>query len=202
MYPSCKKHQESTTSLQSSVWSEDTSSQSQNWRLGFGEISARGEWQTEKTLTSLAWTISCNKRNDPDVTVVKVYFPEEGTIQVHQSRVCSCPPRLPAGFYWYGGQRKSSGRLPPWLAKLFQETEESEMPEQTENVSEDLAESDLESNISDDDKPTEEQPVDEPPSESSPTTNNRYPLRNRAGGVTPRLLYVRSGRSLKKGRVM
>ena len=29
-------------------------------------------------------------KNDPDVTMVKVYFPEEGQIQVHQSRVCSC----------------------------------------------------------------------------------------------------------------
>ena len=39
-------------------------------------------------------------KSDPDVTVVKIYFPEEGQIQVHQSRVCSCPPHLPAGFYW------------------------------------------------------------------------------------------------------
>ena len=128
------------------------------------------------------------QRNDPDVTVVKVHFPEEGTIQVHQSRVCPCPPRLPAGFYWYGGQRKSPGRLPPWLAKLLsQETGESNIPQQMENASaaEDQAESDLESNTSDDDEPTKEQPVDEPPSESSPTTGNRYPLRNRAGGVLP-----------------
>ena len=61
------------------------------------------------------------------------------------------------------------------------------MPQQTENVSaaEDCAESDLESNASDDDETAEEQPVDEPPSESSPVTNNRYPLRIRAGGVQP-----------------
>lgn len=76
--------------------------------------------------------------------------------------------------------------MPPWLAELLsQEREESEMLEQTENVSEEFAESELESNISDDDEPIEEQPVDEPPSESSPKTNNRYPLRNRVGGVQP-----------------
>ena len=79
-----------------------------------------------------------------NITVVKVYFPEEGTIQVHQSQVCSCPPRLP-------GQRKSLGRLLPWLAKpLSQETEESDKPEQMENVSEDLADSELELGLSDD----------------------------------------------------
>ena len=46
------------------------------------------------------------ERNDPDITVVKVYFPEEGGIQIHQSRVCLCPPKLPAGFYWYGVEDK------------------------------------------------------------------------------------------------
>ena len=51
--------------------------------------------------------------------MVKVYFPEEGQIQVHQSRVCSCPPHLPAGFYWYGGNRKSQGRVPQWVQNLF-----------------------------------------------------------------------------------
>ena len=36
--------------------------------------------------------MDCIAKNDPDVTMVKIYFPEEGQIQVHQSRVCSCPP--------------------------------------------------------------------------------------------------------------
>ena len=67
-------------------------------------------------------------------TVVKV---EEGSIQ---GRVCSCPPRLPAGFYWYGGRRKSPGRLPPWLAKLLSnQTEESEASsEQRESFDDDI----------------------------------------------------------------
>jgi len=55
-------------------------------------------------------------RKDPDL---KVYFPEECPIQVHQLRVYPCPSKLPAGFYWYGGQRKSPGHVPPWLQKLL-----------------------------------------------------------------------------------
>ena len=42
----------------------------------------------------------------PDVTVVKQFFPEEGTIQVHQLRVRPCP-QLPIGYYWYGGKHHS-----------------------------------------------------------------------------------------------
>ena len=53
--------------------------------------------------------------DDTDVTAVKVYFPNEGTIKVHQLRVCFCPPRLPAGFYWYGGNPSCPGRIPQWL---------------------------------------------------------------------------------------
>ena len=38
--------------------------------------------------------IACN---DPDVTVAKVYFPQDGPIQVHQLRVTPCPAEFPAG---------------------------------------------------------------------------------------------------------
>ena len=58
------------------------------------------------------------KKKDPDVTVVPVYFPESGPIQVHQ-RVCPCPPKWPTGFYCYGGNRLSRGALPKWLDKLL-----------------------------------------------------------------------------------
>ena len=57
------------------------------------------------------------QKNDPDVTVVLVHFPESGSIQVHQSRVCCCPPKWPSGFYWYGGNRLSLGGVPRWLKK-------------------------------------------------------------------------------------
>ena len=36
---------------------------------------------------------------------MKVYFPQDGSVRVHQSRVCACPPGFLAGYYWYGGKR-------------------------------------------------------------------------------------------------
>ena len=56
---------------------------------------------------------------DPDVTAQKVYLPEHEQIQVHQSRVCSCPVEFPAGYYWYGGQRKGPGRPHKWVHNLL-----------------------------------------------------------------------------------
>ncbi len=55
------------------------------------------------------------ERNDPDLTISKVYYPQEGTIQVHQERICFCPPGLPAGYFWYGKRRHSPGRHPWWV---------------------------------------------------------------------------------------
>jgi len=55
---------------------------------------------------------------DPDVTAVKVYFPNEGQIQVHQQRVCQCPPELIPGYYWYGRGQRSTGRTPRWVENL------------------------------------------------------------------------------------
>ena len=49
-------------------------------------------------------------RDDPDVTVTKIYFPDDPSIQIHQSRVQHCPPSLPSGFYWYGTKRSKPGR--------------------------------------------------------------------------------------------
>ena len=58
-------------------------------------------------------------RDDPDITAVKIFFPNEPSIQVHQSRVNKCPPSLPNDFYWYGGKRSKPGR-PPVLGDLPQ----------------------------------------------------------------------------------
>ena len=44
------------------------------------------------------------EKNDPYMTVVPIYFPESGKIQIHLSRVCLCPPKWPDGFYWYSGR--------------------------------------------------------------------------------------------------
>ena len=46
--------------------------------------------------------------DQPNVSASKVYFPDEKSIQVHQSRVCPCPLRFPAGYYWYGGRRQGA----------------------------------------------------------------------------------------------
>ena len=51
----------------------------------------------------------------PDVTAIKVYFPQEEAIRVHMSRVRKAPREFPAGFYWYGGQRMNHGKYPSWL---------------------------------------------------------------------------------------
>ena len=59
-------------------------------------------------------------RHDPDVTVVKVYAPQDGQLQVHQTRVAHCPPELPCGFFWYGNRRAGPGRLPKWVEQLLQ----------------------------------------------------------------------------------
>ena len=52
-------------------------------------------------------------KRDPDVEVSEAYFPQEGNIQIHQSRVKSSPPGFPSsGYYWYGTCRKGAGRPP------------------------------------------------------------------------------------------
>ena len=85
-------------------------------------------WPRGMTPTSLLWK-STFQRNYSSAPVT-----------------CLCPPRLPAGFYWYGGQIKSPGCLPPWLARLLsKETEEPEMSGQIEDTVDDDIESDFES---------------------------------------------------------
>ena len=58
-------------------------------------------------------------REDPDVTVVKMHFPQEGQIQVHQSRVSPCPAGIPPGYFWYGSRHHFVGRPPKWVQKLM-----------------------------------------------------------------------------------
>lgn len=57
--------------------------------------------------------------NATNVTAVKVYFPREDPIQVHQMRVKPCPQGFPAGFYWYGNKRKGPGRPPRWVERAL-----------------------------------------------------------------------------------
>jgi len=62
---------------------------------------------------------------DPDVTVCKVYFPEQGTIQVHQQRIQICPFQFPAGYYWYGAKSVGPGRPPKWVDRMLESREPS-----------------------------------------------------------------------------
>lgn len=57
--------------------------------------------------------------NETNITAVKVYFPREDPIQVHQLRAKPCPCGFPAGFYWYGTKRKVPGRPPLWVQDVL-----------------------------------------------------------------------------------
>ena len=48
--------------------------------------------------------------DDPDVTVKKIYYPDDPQIQIHQSRVQMCPELFPQGFNWYGKRKHGPGR--------------------------------------------------------------------------------------------
>jgi len=56
------------------------------------------------------------KCQPPNVTVVKVYKPQEGQIYVHQT---TCPKEFPAGYYWYGHNSKSTDRVPEWVNQML-----------------------------------------------------------------------------------
>ena len=70
----------------------------------------------------MAWSVSA-ALNGPDVSISKVYYPQEGGIQVHLSRVKPCPPNFPAGFFWYGGKRRGPGRPPKWVEQFLDDKE-------------------------------------------------------------------------------
>ena len=49
---------------------------------------------------------------DTDITATRIYFPEDGSIKVHQGRVTKCPMGFRTGVYWYGDKKQGPGRLP------------------------------------------------------------------------------------------
>ena len=69
-------------------------------------------------------------QDDPDITVVKVYRPQDGQIQIHQSRVKPCP-NFPAGFFWCGARRHGPGRPPKWIDEVLRDPLESQKAEQS-----------------------------------------------------------------------
>ena len=66
--------------------------------------------------------------SEPDVTVVKVYRPQDRPICVHQARVTPCPDAFPAGYFWYGDCRSSPGRPPRWVDRLLQDKNQDGNP--------------------------------------------------------------------------
>ena len=68
----------------------------------------------------MAWPLPCGGSREPDITVVKVYRPQDGQIQIHLTRVTPCPLNFLAGFYWYDDKRHGPGRPPKWVDRLLQ----------------------------------------------------------------------------------
>ena len=116
---------------------------------------------------------------DPDVSVAKVYFPQEKRIMVHQSRVKHCPTNFPAGFYWYGGKQKAQGRTPMWVQNLLagsgvNQTDDGDTCHEEAPDVDTLVENEA-------DTQSEELPEEKPlsPAEGSPRTpGTGYSLRN------------------------
>ena len=70
-----------------------------------------------------------------DVSAVKVYFPLEDMIKVHQTRVKPCPDGLLECYYWCGSRRKGPGQPPKWVEKILSdviEEPEDEEPKDEE----------------------------------------------------------------------
>ena len=57
-------------------------------------------------------------KDDPDLTVSKIYHPQDGPIQIHQSWVMPWPKDIVSGYFWYGRRQQSPGRPPKWLEQL------------------------------------------------------------------------------------
>jgi len=91
------------------------------------------------------------------VTVVKVYFANEGQIQVHQQKVCQCPPELLAGYYWYGKHQRSMGSTHRWVEDLqTMLNSEQEDPNTAVNCNYDNAEVDKNEDLTDNDNVMED----------------------------------------------
>ena len=85
------------------------------------------------------------------------------------SRVKQCPSNLPAGFYWYGGNKKNLGHTPCWVAELLIDA----LPE--EEAGDDVKRGgDSYDDRSDDVAETRPEVT-----ETTERTHKRYPLRGR-----------------------
>jgi len=121
---------------------------------------------------------------DPDVVVSKVYFPDDGQIQVHQLRVTPCPSQFPSGYYWYGRKKHSPGRIPKWLLAVNPDDRNAHTPSSTDE--EELSDTDTnESDAEESDQSSDVQSDSADEEEATP----RYHLRARTS-PPQRLMYV------------
>ena len=74
-------------------------------------------------------------QDDPDLTVSKVYQPQDGTIQIHQSWVMPWQKDIVSGYFWYGHKKHSPGRHPKWLDQLTRADEGDHGDEEIEDDS-------------------------------------------------------------------
>ena len=107
---------------------------------------------------------------------------------MHQSRVCPSPPAIPVGFYWYGGTRRSAGKVPNWVHKLLEDAQQPSDEESHTQTSEEPfpqidSESDNEEQVDAGTSPIES----ESRAESANRQPSRYPLRARV--APPNRLY-------------
>ena len=147
---------------------------------------------------------------------MKVYFPQDQHIQVHKTRVTSCPGDMPAGYYWYGRKKHSPGRPPGWLTALADSPTAEEARDKVtaedndgNGVTEDTtAQAELDSqpgNLSPNDNAAETPATDTEPSplaeSESSRPQGRYTLRSRVHPPA-RLMHVSSGRASIQAGVM
>ena len=82
----------------------------EEWVLIYFPQDETGNYKSQKLSHPWHGPYRIISQEDPDITVTKIYFPDDPPLQVHQSRVQHHPPSLPSEFYWYGAKRSRSGR--------------------------------------------------------------------------------------------
>ncbi|KAL5515979.1 hypothetical protein EMCRGX_G001235 [Ephydatia muelleri] len=117
--------------------------------------------------------------DSPDVVASKMYFPEEGSIQVHQTRTTPCYPGFPNGFYWYGKKQTSQGHYPQWIDSIVPASSGAADGD-SEDTSEPTTADDDTADQEPDDTADQELTRDQhtlPPVHSRQTDSTRYSLR-------------------------
>ena len=114
---------------------------------------------------------------EPDITVAKIYRPQDGQIQIHQMRVTPCPPDFPAGYFWYGKKQHSPGRPLTWVEELGRTVDaEVSTADHTSELPDTC--SDVEDQPTATDSETEDVTALPQPQYSRATARGRYSLRH------------------------